>query len=712
MNRGRSPPKHRHDGTSPLPMGMDWSPPPKKWGGRDTVWPHDPRSGWSYCVTIPSWVALPKSRSSASDPVVFYKVLVGIQSPAAVTTTRGVLRRFNDFLKLFSDLKKAFPKKTLPSAPPKGLLRMKSRALLEERRCSLEEWMSKLLSDIDISRSMAVASFLELEAAARNSFQEASHQPSEANPSTSSSISSDQNHMSLSLPAVAGSSSITSDYGSDTAYETSELGSPSFSRDDVSDIGLEELTLDEDLTNPMEKIVKYSMSNIDEGLLMGESILDQLESFKKHKMQSRHITDNGSAFKSASLAVDSAGSSFQAEPAKVVNHLRKPSNESVGSDLSLYRGGEMSNSWTPNLVSEVTFDLPGGAEASRTMGSPSSSELQYSVGDIVLPRDQQPKLDRILMIMQRRLVTAKTDMEDLITRLNQEVAVKDYLTTKVKDLEVELETTKEKSKENLQQALSLEKERVTKMQWDMEELRRKSLEFELQLKTQENPKLPADSMRLSTFPENDELLRELEATKDQLNILLKQHEELEVKSKSDIKVLVKEVKSLRRSQVELKQKLDDSFQEKTKLEELLQQEMERSEHALAAKRELLHDCQSLQNQLLECNIKIVNKNFVVDSSSISDVLDLLADSDKQIGLLLTETQRLAPETNMLLNCNEMKTLDHELRVVLKDIFLDNAKLRHQVNIFIRSALQTDSSTAENNNQGFSRETVLKQLFET
>lgn len=29
--QSRSPPKHRHDGTSPLPLGMDWSPPPKKW---------------------------------------------------------------------------------------------------------------------------------------------------------------------------------------------------------------------------------------------------------------------------------------------------------------------------------------------------------------------------------------------------------------------------------------------------------------------------------------------------------------------------------------------------------------------------------------------------------------------------------------------------------------------------------------------------------
>ncbi|XP_021738825.1 PX domain-containing protein EREL1-like isoform X2 [Chenopodium quinoa] len=641
----------------------------------------------------------------------FYRVLVGIQSPAGVTTTRGVLRRFNDFLKLFSDIKKTFPKKSLPSAPPKGLLRMKSRALLEERRCSLEEWILKLLSDIDISRCMPVASFLELEAAARSSFQE-SQQPSEANPSTTSSISSDQNHSSLSLAALAGSSSIASDYGSDTAYETSELGSPSFGRDDVSELGLEELTLDEDLTNPMEKITKYSMSNIDEGLLMGESILDQLESFKKHKVQSRLIADNGSASKSVGLALDRAGSSFEAEPIKAVNHVRKPSNESIGSDLSSYRGGEMSNSWTPNLFGDASLDLPSGAEASRTMGSPSNSELQYSVGDIVLPRDQQPKLDRILMIMQRRLVTAKTDMEDLITRLNQEVAVKEYLTTKVKDLEVELETTKEKSRENLQQALSLEKERVTKMQWDMEELRQKSLEFELQLKSQKDAKLPADSTRSDAFPEKDELLRELEATKDQLSILSKQHEELEVKSKSDIKLLVKEVKSLRRSQVDLKQKYDESVQEKIEVEQLLQQELERSKLDLAARRKLLHDSQTLQTRLLECNIKIADDNFAVDSSSVSDVLDLLADSDKQIDLLLAESQLLAPATDMLSNSEDLKALDHELRAVLRDIFFDNTKLRKQMNFFICTALQSDSSTNENGNQGLTRETVLKLLFET
>lgn len=36
-----------------------------------------------------------------------------------------------------------------------------------QRRCLLEDWMEKLLSDIDISRSAPAAEFLELEAAAR-----------------------------------------------------------------------------------------------------------------------------------------------------------------------------------------------------------------------------------------------------------------------------------------------------------------------------------------------------------------------------------------------------------------------------------------------------------------------------------------------------------------------------------------------------------------
>ncbi|PIA60231.1 hypothetical protein AQUCO_00300025v1 [Aquilegia coerulea] len=57
--------------------------------------------------------------------------------------------------------------------------------------------------------------------------------------------------------------------------------------------------------------------------------------------------------------------------------------------------------------------------------------------------------------------------------------------TQVKDLEVELETTIEKSKENLHHAILIERFRLPQMQWDIEELRRKSLEMQLKLKAEQ-----------------------------------------------------------------------------------------------------------------------------------------------------------------------------------------------------------------------------------
>uniref|UniRef100_A0A5B7A842 PX domain-containing protein n=1 Tax=Davidia involucrata TaxID=16924 RepID=A0A5B7A842_DAVIN len=720
----QSPPKHRHDGTSPLPLGMDWSPPPRKWSGRDTVWPHDPRTGWSYCVTIPSWVALPKSRDS--DPVVFYRVQVGIQSPEGITTMRGVLRRFNDFLKLFTVLKKAFPKKNLPPAPPKGFLPMKSRALLEERRCSLEEWMSKLLSDIDLSRSVAVASFLELEAAARSSFQNENQNSSEADTSTNSTISSLQVHPSSSLSVVAGSASLTSDYGSDTPYETSDNGTPSLGRDNNSEAGTEELSLDEDLTSPIEKFMKYGMSNIDEGLFMGQAILEQLEGLPRHKVHAREInsglrnsTDNGNASKAAYLAQDMMELLSEPEHGKVISHARKLSTESAGSDIISLRGSELPNLGFSNLLGDGPLDLPGGAEVSRTTEILGNTELQFSSdAQLVLPLDQRHKMNRLLVAMQRRLGTAKTDMEDLLSRLNQEIAVKDYLTTKVKDLEVELETTKQKSKENLQQAIVIERERFTQMQWDMEELRRKSLEMELKLKSQQDEKLETESTKASVIQEKD-ALQEKDATKQQLEDLMKRHEELEVKSKADIKVLVKEVKSLRSSQAELKQKLSRSLKEKFEAERLLQQEKQSSEHVETARRKLLHEFGVLCNQLQECNIFLIDNEdkLVMNSSSLSDALDLLTKSDNQVGMLLAKAQLLAQDDgvsavdNKIQDVDDERTLDDELRKILMDIFIDNARLRKQINSVIQCALKMDISSENDDKEAPSRIVVLSNVSE-
>ncbi|KAJ4953384.1 hypothetical protein NE237_030216 [Protea cynaroides] len=698
---GRSPPKHRHDGTSPLPLGMDWSPPPKKWDGRDTIWPHDPHMGWNYCITIPSWILLPKSRDS--DPIVFYRVQVGIQSPEGITTTRGILRRFNDFLKLFTELKKEFPKKNLPPAPPRGLLRLKGRTLLEERRCSLEDWMGKLLSDIDISRSVPVASFLELEAAARSSFNDANQHSVEPNASGNNMISSFQVQPNSGVSFLTGSSSITSDYGSDNAYETSELGTPRQGRDNSSEIGLEDLHLDQEVANSVEAFANFSIPS-DNGLSVGDSVLEHLEKFPRHKIHAgkeiNRDTFNGNASNVAFVSGERMELLSEPEHGKVVGHTRKLSAESVGSDISSVRGSEISNSGAATSYGDGSLDFPGGAE-----GRPSSEILGTTLihypddVSIVLPLIQRNKMNRVLMTMQQRLATVKTDLEDLIGRLNQEMAVKDYLTTKVKDLEVELESTKHKGKENLQQAILAERERFTQMQWDMEELRRKCFEMESILKFEQDEKVHRESTKVSAVQEKELLMQELDLTREQVRNLQKCHGELEMKSKADVKVLVKEVKSLRSSQSDLKQELSHLLKEKSELEKALRREKQRNEQVEIASAKLLHECGILRNQLQECSVNFLveeEDKFSMDSSSLSDALDLLATSDNRIDLLSGEAQLLAQDENALASAardqnmsgNDLRMTDVQVKKMLADIFIDNARLRKQVNSVIRCALKT------------------------
>lgn len=244
-------------------------------------------------------------------------------------------------------------------------------------------------------------------------------------------------HSSLSL--AAGSSSVASDYGSDTLYEPSEVGSPSIGQDDNSEVGTDDLILDEDMTNPLEKLVKFGISNIDEGLFMGQTILEQLEGLPRHKVNARHVNNvmekdknNGNSFDSSLLANNTMELFSEPGHVKVVGHIRKLSNESAGSDGSSIRGSDMSNFGIPNSSGDGSFDLPGCASVSRETDTMGHTKLKRT-GDaqLVLPLDQRNKLNRILSTMQRRLITAKTDMEDLIVRLNQEIAAKDFLATKV-----------------------------------------------------------------------------------------------------------------------------------------------------------------------------------------------------------------------------------------------------------------------------------------
>lgn len=229
---------------------------------------------------------------------------------------------------------------------------------------------------------------------------------------------------------------MTSEYGSDVAYETSEIGTSSLGRDNSSEIGLDDPSLEDELSSPIDKFVKYGMSNIDEGLSMGHAILEQLESLPKHKVNARdyhsnldRYVNNGSSSKTSPHKTDNLEVLSEAESGTMVHHVRKLSNESIGSDKSSQRGNELSNSAYPHSNGYRTPDFRSRAEVSTTVGD-SDYQLPDNV-QLVVPLDQRQKMNRLLTTMQRRLMTAKTDMEDLISRLNQEIAVKDYLGTKV-----------------------------------------------------------------------------------------------------------------------------------------------------------------------------------------------------------------------------------------------------------------------------------------
>ncbi|KAM4100449.1 hypothetical protein ACJW30_05G069900 [Castanea mollissima] len=724
--RTRSPPRHRHDGTSPLPLGMDWSPPPRKWDGRDTVWPLDFHSGWSFCVTIPSWVFLSKSRGS--DPVVFYRVQVGIQSPEGITTTRGILRRFNDFLELFSEVKKVFPMKNVPPAPPRRIFRKKSRTLLEERRCSLEDWMEKLLSDIDLSRSAPVATFLELEAAARSSFND-ENQEIPNNSSTSDMFPSSLYHANSDVSLFADSSFIASDLGHDTPYEISEVGSPRHGNDNSADLGMENSISEQYLIDPTEMTARYGMFN--RKFIQGSR--QRFSIRRMHAGNEGNILGRDEVIENTSNAKPLRMDGTEFFPAlgdyKLDGHVRRLSAESVGSDLSSLRASEISNIGAANLFGDFTLDHSEGSEALRNTDSFENPNIQL-LGDslVALPSDQRLKLNRVLVTMQRRLATAKTDLEDLIARLNQEATVRQFLTTKVKDLEVELETTRQNCIDNMQQAVLTERERFTQMQWDVEELRSKCLELELKLKTEQDEKVRAESTKTAVIQENKMLLQELDDAREQIENLQKHHEEFEVKSKADVKLLIKEVKSLRNSQLELKQDLSRVMKEKLEVERILHKERQRMELASTANAKLLHECGILRDRLQECSVNFLveeEDKLIVDTSLPSDAIDLLTTSDNRIGLLLAEAQLLAQDVENAVaaldetrsvNGNNKRTTDDELRIMLADLFVDNATLRKQVNSVIRCALNTNLKSEKDDDDDDDeevpvRKTVLSKFLE-
>lgn len=205
----------------------------------------------------------------------------------------------------------------------------------------------------------------------------------------------------------------------------------------------------------------------------------------------------------------------------------------------------------------------------------------------------------------------------------------------------------------------------------------------------------------------------------------KHHDDLELKSKADVKLLVKEVKSLRSYQSELKQELSRLTKEKLEVERALHKEKERWERSNAANTKLLHECEILRNRLEECSVNFLTEEenkLIMDTSSTSDAIDLLTTSDNRIGLLLAEAQLLSQDIESAVTSaihsssgGTVRATDDELRKMLTETFIDNARLRKQVNSVLRCALHVPDKSEEYDDneeeEAPSRKTVLSKFLE-
>lgn len=191
------------------------------------------------------------------------------------------------------------------------------------------------------------------------------------------------------------SSSIASDSGNDTPYDVSELGTPRHGKDGFSELGMDNSIAERDLIDSTRKTAEHVEPN-------KEFIYQDTSKFSQHNMRTDvsatdKVTENNANVEI--LRLDGTEYTPKLQDYKLDDHVRRLSIDSTGSDLSSIKNSELSNISTDLLV---TF-----------------------------PSDARHKLNRILVTLQQRLNTAKTDVEDLLARLNQEMAARQFLMIKV-----------------------------------------------------------------------------------------------------------------------------------------------------------------------------------------------------------------------------------------------------------------------------------------
>jgi hypothetical protein len=117
-----------------------------------------------------------------------------------------------------------------------------------------------------------------------------------------------------------------------------------------------------------------------------------------------------------------------------IHHRRVASQDSIASEISSVPGSELSRGILSDMPLEgSSWGFAGSGEPSGKDGMVADPDLLKGIG-LIVPVDQRGKVRLLMVTLQRRLAVVKADMEDVLARLKQETAVKEFLTAKVRQL--------------------------------------------------------------------------------------------------------------------------------------------------------------------------------------------------------------------------------------------------------------------------------------
>lgn len=424
----------------------------------------------------------------------------------SVAKARSVLRRFSHFMKLFDKLREELGARTMvgKEPPPKRtLVNVNKRPdLIEARRRELEQWLWRLVSDPLVARSVVLNKFLELSVAAKLVEQALAAQRALG--------------IDTGLAAVSNEESGASDAAGPAAMG---LASEFYSEDGAS-------THWGDAASTVTDAYYSPSTSAYWGNGQRGGFADQAG-----KRQGQQSTAGPSTL--------DQGNASQGEAGHVVGSARGPS-QGPGS----MREGSGSGSGMRRQAQDTAAAL----EARMRLG---------------LRVEDRTNIKKQVVVLQQRLDTAAHDLTAAVTALRTERARSSELSGRVQELEeVALGSGASAREATLEAALAAERARSAELAHELEQA---ALQADLRLAAAIQQQRAADQTygseavprsdtaatgeRLAAADAYEEVLQlqaQLESARREAAAAAEQQAAADSKWRADLKILAKEVKSLRR----------------------------------------------------------------------------------------------------------------------------------------------------------------------